>query len=57
MFKSLPAGSNVGDIFKLKPEARRAQGELGRVTPGQWPDALDAMTDRYMGEPFLGPLA
>ena len=31
MFKSLPPGSSVGDIFKLKPEARRAQGELGRV--------------------------
>jgi uncharacterized peroxidase-related enzyme len=31
MFKSLPPGSNVGDIFKLKPDARRAQGELGRV--------------------------
>ena len=31
IFKSLPTGSNVGDIFKLKPEARRAQGEMGRV--------------------------
>ncbi len=31
IFKSLPPGSNVGDIFKLKPEARRAQGEMGRV--------------------------
>ena len=29
MFKSLPAGSNVGDIFKLKPEARRAGSWAG----------------------------
>ncbi len=30
-FSSLPPKAKVGDVFKLKPEARRAQGELGRV--------------------------
>jgi uncharacterized peroxidase-related enzyme len=30
-FSSLPPKAKVGDIFKLKPEARRAQGEFGRV--------------------------
>ncbi|MBT5050001.1 MAG: extradiol dioxygenase [Rhodospirillaceae bacterium] len=26
-----------------------------KVTPGQWPDAIDATSDSYMGEPLLGP--
>ncbi|MGY8961532.1 MAG: VOC family protein, partial [Alphaproteobacteria bacterium] len=30
--------------------------ERRRVTPGDWPDALDSVSDSYMGEPFLGPL-
>jgi hypothetical protein len=32
------------------PAARR------KVTPGIWPDALEPLSDTYMGEPFLGPL-
>jgi hypothetical protein len=31
------------------PEQRR------KVTPGVWPEALEPMSDTYMGEPFLGP--
>lgn len=34
----------------------RPASERRRVTPGDWPDALEQMSDSYMGEPFLGPL-
>ncbi|MEE8333323.1 MAG: VOC family protein, partial [Alphaproteobacteria bacterium] len=26
-----------------------------KVTPGAWPETIDALPDSYMGEPFLGP--
>jgi catechol 2,3-dioxygenase-like lactoylglutathione lyase family enzyme len=32
------------------PELRR------KVEPGVWPEVLEAMSDTYQGEPFLGPL-
>ncbi len=35
----------------------RPQDQRRQVTPGTWPDTIDAMPDSYMGEPFLGPLA
>ena len=34
----------------------RPASERRRVIPGDWPDALDSVSDSYMGEPFLGPL-
>ncbi|MBT3791926.1 MAG: peroxidase [Rhodospirillales bacterium] len=30
-FKSLSENANVGEVFGLKPDARRAQGEMGRI--------------------------
>ncbi|NKB19566.1 MAG: extradiol dioxygenase [Alphaproteobacteria bacterium] len=34
----------------------RSASERRSVTAGDWPDALDPVSDSYMGEPFLGPL-
>ena len=28
-----------------------------KVTPGEWPETVEAASDSFMGEPFLGPLA
>src|SRR5207248_3076208 len=33
----------------------RPQSERRPVEPGAWPEALEAQTDTYHGEPFLGP--
>jgi hypothetical protein len=33
----------------------RPQSERRKVEPGVWPKALEAMSDTYQGEPFLGP--
>lgn len=41
----------VGWDGKPRPACERRP-----VTPGDWPDALDSVSDSYMGEPFLGPL-
>jgi catechol 2,3-dioxygenase-like lactoylglutathione lyase family enzyme len=42
----------VGWDGKPRPADQRR-----KVTMGEWPDSLDAMSDSFMGEPFLGPLA
>jgi catechol 2,3-dioxygenase-like lactoylglutathione lyase family enzyme len=34
----------------------RPASDRRRITPGDWPDAVEAVSDSYMGEPFLGPL-
>lgn len=34
----------------------RPASDRRRVIPGDWPDAVEAVSDSYMGEPFLGPL-
>ncbi|MCZ6886360.1 MAG: VOC family protein [Alphaproteobacteria bacterium] len=34
----------------------RAAAERRPVEQGNWPEALDALSDSYTGEPFLGPL-
>jgi hypothetical protein len=34
----------------------RGPAERRKVTQGAWPEALEPMSDSYMGEPFLGPL-
>ena len=34
----------------------RQPSERRKVTPGEWPDTIDVVSDSYMGEPFLGPL-
>ena len=33
----------------------RPAGKRRKVVPGEWPEALEPMSDTYMGEPFLGP--
>ena len=33
----------------------RPPSERRRVEPGVWPEALEAQSDTYQGEPFLGP--
>ena len=33
----------------------RPQSERRQVEPGVWPEALEAQSDTYQGEPFLGP--
>jgi len=33
----------------------RPQSERRNVEPGVWPEVLDAQSDTYQGEPFLGP--
>jgi hypothetical protein len=35
----------------------RPAHERRAVKMGEWPEAIDAPPDAYMGEPFLGPLA
>ena len=42
----------VGWDGRVRPAAERLQ-----FTPGVWPDTVDAETDSFMGEPFLGPWA
>jgi catechol 2,3-dioxygenase-like lactoylglutathione lyase family enzyme len=34
----------------------RPANQRRKVTPGVWPETLEATSDSYMGEPFLGPL-
>jgi catechol 2,3-dioxygenase-like lactoylglutathione lyase family enzyme len=34
----------------------RGSAERREVTPGVWPDALEPLSDTYMGEPLFGPL-
>lgn len=34
----------------------RPAAERRTVTPGEWPEVIEATSDSYMGEPFLGPL-
>jgi catechol 2,3-dioxygenase-like lactoylglutathione lyase family enzyme len=34
----------------------RPASERRRVEPGVWPETLEAQSDTYQGEPFLGPL-
>jgi len=41
----------VGWDGKPRPADQRR-----KVTPGNWPDALEPTSDTYAGEPFLGPL-
>ena len=37
-------------------EGRPRPAELRRkVLPGEWPAVLEAMSDTYQGEPYLGP--
>jgi hypothetical protein len=33
----------------------RPADQRRKVQPGVWPDALDALSDSMMGEPYLGP--
>lgn len=40
----------IGWDGKPRPRELRRQ-----VKPGEWPEALDAMSDTYHGEPYLGP--
>jgi hypothetical protein len=40
----------VGWDGKPRPADQRR-----KVTPGQWPDTLEPLSDTYTGEPFLGP--
>jgi catechol 2,3-dioxygenase-like lactoylglutathione lyase family enzyme len=42
----------VGWDGRVRPAAARR-----KIAMGQWPEALEAPDDAYMGEPFLGPLA
>jgi catechol 2,3-dioxygenase-like lactoylglutathione lyase family enzyme len=35
----------------------RPADQRRRVTPGEWPETIEAAPDAFMGEPFLGPLA
>lgn len=41
----------IGWSAKPRPAEMRR-----KIVPGEWPEALEPMTDTYMGEPFLGPL-
>jgi len=34
----------------------RPADQRRRVTPGSWPETIEAVSDSFMGEPFLGPL-
>ena len=42
----------IGWDGRVRPAAERR-----KVKMGEWPDAIEPMSDAYMGEPFLGPLA
>ncbi len=44
------AMEQLGWDAKPRPAASRR-----KITPGVWPESLDALSDSYMGEPFLGP--
>jgi len=35
----------------------RTASQRRAIKMGEWPEAIDAPPDAYMGEPFLGPLA
>ncbi len=41
----------VGWDGRPRPAAERRE-----ITPGQWPETIDALSDSDMGEPLLGPL-
>ena len=44
------AMEQLGWDAKPRPASQRR-----KITPGEWPETLDALPDSYMGEPFLGP--
>ena len=44
------AMEQIGWDGKPRPAAARR-----KVTPGQWPEAVEALSDSYAGEPFIGP--
>ncbi len=40
----------IGWDGKLRPPSARR-----KIAPGEWPEAIEPLSDSYMGEPFLGP--
>ncbi len=40
----------IGLEDKPRPASQRR-----KVTPGEWPEAIEPLSDTFMGEPFLGP--